>query len=217
MKCKCNENVILYKIYENEKSQEALLGSVSKMLTENVDESITLADIDFLYRIGKKGNEPRPVLIGFTTLLKKEKVMKNKRKLGVLNIGISDDLPLSLREKRKSLTPIVKSLYEKGFKVYIKFDKLIVNGEHCTEQKAKQILSNTSVNSKRIASPLAAGTSSKKHHPSLNVNIQTSNQLSSSKSPKTPTIKNYMLPSTTSIVKSTTPSKNIQIVDIVSN
>lgn len=142
-------NLILYQINENEKSPVALQETILQLLTENIDHTLSQADIDFVYRIGKKRNEPRPIVIGFTTLTIKQAILKNKGNLSAKSIMLSDDLPDVIRRERRRLSPTVKALFNKGFKVFLKLDKIMVNGEHWSEEKALQVLSESKTNSKR--------------------------------------------------------------------
>lgn len=122
-------NLILYRIAESEKTQTELMQGVLNLL-EKIIPNINHKDIDFIYRLGKKENNNRPIIVGFTTAIMKEDILRNKSKLKTENIGISEDLPQAIREKRKEAAPIIKALYDKGYKVYMKRDKIVVNGEH---------------------------------------------------------------------------------------
>lgn len=149
-------NIILHKIEENEKSQEELTAAIVEFLASKVDSSIDIKDIDFIYRLGKKTQTPRPVLVGFRSLYIKEKVKKAKSKFLEDSIGISDDFPKIVKDNRKIIAPIVNSLYGKGFKVYMKQDKIIVNGEQWTFERAKKVAEEQpSITNKRDATTIS--------------------------------------------------------------
>lgn len=192
-------NVIIHKIPENEKSQEDLINIILNILNTKLDIDINISkkDIDFLYRIGKKGSSIRPIVLGFTTLILKETVMRRKRSLEQNNVAISEDLPQAIREKRKGLAPVVKSLFEKGYKVHLKHDSIIVNGERWSVERANEAISS-SQSVKRPASTLS---------PSDNMNlVKKQNNIKSKASektvscanktttPTTPSVKQYMFP-----------------------
>lgn len=190
-------NLILYKVIEDEKTPNDLQETILKLLTENIDHTIAPTDIDFAFRIGGKKNEPRPIVIGFTTLTIKQAILKNKRNLTTKSIGLSEDLPDIIPQNRKRLSPIVKALFEKGYKVFLKYDKIIVNGEHWSEDKALQELGENKINFKRNGSPLSQAVNQKKKI-TITKNISFDRKKGpNSPLPKiqSPSMKNYILPS----------------------
>lgn len=200
-------NLIFYKVEEQEKSSEELTTGIINLLSMKINSNISSRDIDFIYRIGRKGNTPRPILIGFTSLTLKEHVLKNKGKLVSECLGISEDFPQSIRDKRKEAAPLLKSLYEKGYKVFMKQDKIIVNGENWTMEKLLEV--NNSFK-KRPASSL---TPPEKSQFKKAAQSKTNGELfSTPKANNSPgiSIKNYMLPR---VLAHADPPKNLDPQD----
>lgn len=211
-------NLILYNIVENEKSKEELVSSIIDLIGTKLNIDISKKDIDFLYRIGKKNNNKRPIVIGLTTLALKETILRNKNSLNEDNIRISEDFPETIREKRRELTPVVNSLYEKGFKVHMIRDQLIVNGEKWSLEKAIETVNGLS--NKRSSSDLSPPETQPTNHKKEKLtklklptpSHSTVQHFPNSRSPRTPSIKNYMFTNG----KVLTPNKNIQITEVVS-
>lgn len=92
-------NIILRNFEENEKSQDELLNKTVKLLSEATE--ITMNDIDFLYRLGRKRDDKstRPLVIRFICLHKKESIMKNWKFFTSKKIDISEDYPTEKEER----------------------------------------------------------------------------------------------------------------------
>lgn len=215
-------NMIFYKIAENEPSQDSLSEAMLRLLNGEVEDSFEMRDIDYIFRLGKKKEgQTRPILIRFVSRIKKELIMKNRKKLADKNIDIADDFPAEIRERRKNAAPTIKSLKEKGYAVSLRGDKIRVNGENMSLEKAEHLSMGTdeSNSAKRLRSPTKSPTETSvsvqskepsKKPPPLKL---PKNQASGStitnffSSPKTTALK-----SPTVIVQ--TPSKNVQYTDI---
>lgn len=127
-------NLVFYNILEIETSDENLKEILVSKLSIVSDVSISMSDIEFLYRLGKKQSnndniniKPRPILVGFFSIAKKQTILKLSYKLKP--IGVSEDIPRDIADARRSLAPVVKKLREEGKKTYFKIDKLYVNGQ----------------------------------------------------------------------------------------
>lgn len=140
-------NIILHKIEENEPSQEALFSAIMKLMSESIGEEIHSRDIDFLYRMGKKRNDGsrRPIIVRFLSLNLKQTVMKKWNFFKNKGIDIFDDFPLEIRERRRSLLPLAKSLKAKGLNASVRADKLYVNGEIWSMTRAQDVLQENEV------------------------------------------------------------------------
>lgn len=223
-------NVIFYKVAENETSQDALLKAMIKMLNEEVENSFEIRDIDVLFRLGRrKEGDIRPILVRFTTLIKKELIMKHKKMLIEKHIEIAEDLPVEIRNRRKAMAPLVKALKENGFKASLRTDKIRVNGENWSLEKAQEALlekeksnitnKDSNINKRKEISPKNNQTSqseSKKRPPPLKLPISQNNTPISATSIRkffdSPKVSAAKSP----IVTVTTPFKNDQYVQIVS-
>lgn len=201
-------NIIFFNVVENEKTHAELTNYIANIVREKLNIEITATDVDYVYRIGKKSNDPRPIILGCIRLTLKEEIMRNRKKLASTNIRISEDLPLSIREKRKSMAPIVKSLYDEGFKVHMKHEKIMVDGKECSKEKALEVINkNANKKSSSDMSPIEKENQKKKQ---IRLRIPASKPGSSPKStPKSAppnTIRQFMIPNE----RVTTPSKNEQ-------
>lgn len=80
-----------------------------------------------IHRIGRptKGKS-RPVILKLFDFNVKENILRNARKLKGTTISISEDLSIHIRQKRKLLWNSAKEDRDKGEKVVLRFDKLIV-------------------------------------------------------------------------------------------
>lgn len=208
-------NIILHKIAENEKSQDELIDMVLSIFKTKLNLEASKGDVDFVFRMGKKSNTARPILLGCTTLILKENIMRQKNKLIAENIGVSDDFPQIVREKRKTLAPTVKALFEKGYKVHIKQDTMVVNGERWSLEKANEVI-NSCKRSSSAVSPIEQDQNQTKKQNNLRINTTgkfKSTQVTPVPSPSTPSsMKQYLLTNG----KVLTPKKNEQISDFVS-
>lgn len=211
-------NIIFFKIAEEKKSQDELIEIVLSILKSKLNVEASKWDVDFMFRLGKKGSSTRPILMGCTRLMLKENIMRQKNKLIAENIGISEDLPQSFREKRKALAPTVKALFEKGYKIHMKQDTMVVNGEKWSIEKANEVI-NSSKRSSSTISPIEPEQhqTKKTNKPHLRINItekqrKTPPKITPVPSPHTPKIKQFLLTNG----KVTTPKRNEQISEIVS-
>ena len=106
-KRKCN--IIIHRLEENnktnkedqDKEDKITVTDICNTLGVNVDDS----DISKCFRLGTKGDRPRPILVTFTSCDKKDLIMKNTKGLkdSDLNIAISHDLTKLQREERRAL------------------------------------------------------------------------------------------------------------------
>lgn len=135
-------NIILYKIEENEPSREALLTAIVKLLDEAIEDEIQTRDIDYLYRMGKKKEDGsrRPIIVRFTSLHKKEAVLRNWKYFVSKKIEVYEDFPKEVRERRKEILPWAKILKKKGMKATVRVDRLFVNGEYWTLSRAQEFV-----------------------------------------------------------------------------
>lgn len=133
-------NIILKNFDENQESQEELHAKTVDLLTGITE--ITINDVDYMYRLGKKRNDnsPRPLVIRFLCLHKKENIMKNWKFFAAKKIDVFEDFPAEIRERRKELIPMVKALKQRGIRATIRVDKLLINGEHWSLARAQEFV-----------------------------------------------------------------------------
>ena len=93
-----------------EEMDESTNDRVLKLFTEELNESVLLADLERTHRIGKKsdsGSKPRPVIVKFAKCNIREKVFKSEKKLKGKNISITE----SLTKYRMSVLNEAREIY----------------------------------------------------------------------------------------------------------
>lgn len=220
---KRQNNVIFYKVPEEEDSQEALHESMIKMLSEVIGNRFELRDINAMYRLGKKQEHVRPVIVKFVSLIKKEQVMRNRKKLLEKNVEIAEDFPIEIRLRRKNAAPIVKALKEKGFQASLKVDKIRVKGEIWSLEKAQNAIMEPGKKETGKGEKEDAPKNKRPRSPNQTTSSQPQKgrlpPLKLARSQSAASITNFFSsPATTAprspIVIVKTPSKNVQYTDI---
>lgn len=136
-------NLILFGIEESEKSYEELEMLVQKTIENQMAIKLNILELEFVRRMGKKTDRPRPIVFALSTLGKKIKILQNKKKLDTVNAYIKEDFPPDVLEKRKILQAELKQELEKGNKGRIQYDRLII-----THQTKKRTLADSPENEK---------------------------------------------------------------------
>lgn len=119
-------NIVFFGIEEKETSYDNLQKNISNFIKERFTINIEPRDIQEVKRIGKLGDRPRPIIVTFSTLGMKINIFKKNRVLKDTQYYIKEDYPQQVLEKRRELQEQVKLEREKGNKVRIKYDKLVV-------------------------------------------------------------------------------------------
>ncbi|KOB69063.1 putative endonuclease-reverse transcriptase [Operophtera brumata] len=113
--------LVFFGISDEEKSYFELEEIILKIINENLQLECNSSEIQHVRRIGKKGDKPRPIMLGLTTYGKKVLILKNKNKL----IGTGRLSPESFTGKKKS-SGTTEDRNGWGKKAFIKYNKLIV-------------------------------------------------------------------------------------------
>lgn len=121
-----HRNLIIFGIPESEKSYFELEDIVIKFLSDELNIVCEIRDIESVQRIGKKDKKVRPIRVVFSTFHKKLEILKNKKNIKNKNCYVTEDYPASVLNKRKQLNEQAKLEREKGNRVVIKYDKLII-------------------------------------------------------------------------------------------
>lgn len=129
------KNLILFKVQENGNERLPLLNEVSKLIRETVDPTFEETDIDEAYRLGVRGQHTRPIKIELSKASKRTLILSNKKKFLDKNIGIAEDLPQSIIEKRKSLYKFADTLRRNGKKVVFRKEKFMVDDVEWEDEK----------------------------------------------------------------------------------
>lgn len=120
-------NIVFFGISENDSSSYTDLEKCTiRFIKEYLHISIVHSDIQEVKRVGKRGEKPRPIIATFSTLGQKINIFKQKRLLKNTHYYINEDYPRYILEKRKELQEQAKYEREKGNKVMIKYDKLVI-------------------------------------------------------------------------------------------
>ncbi|UYV73310.1 hypothetical protein LAZ67_10002667 [Cordylochernes scorpioides] len=119
-------NLIIYGIESAETdSRELLLQKVKKLMAEDMQttDDVVIAECHRLDRGPKV-----PILIEVPDHESRISLLKNSSKLRILNIFMSRDYSLQIREQRKILIEKRKELYKKGIGSKLRDIKLLLNG-----------------------------------------------------------------------------------------
>lgn len=119
-------NIVFFGMSETELPYEQLQTNLINFIKEHFSIDIEPRDIQEIKRIGKLGDRPRPIIVTFTTLGMKINIIKRKRLLRDTQYYLKEDYPLQVLEKRRQLQEQANLEKEKGNKVIIKYDKLII-------------------------------------------------------------------------------------------
>lgn len=119
-------HLVFFGIEDHDKSYFQLENTFLQFIRQHFTVTLDSRDIESLKRIGKKSEKSRPIVASFTTLRKKIEVLKQKKKLENTCYYITEDYPSHILKIRKELQAEAKLEREKGNKVIIKYDKLII-------------------------------------------------------------------------------------------
>ncbi|CAF4744203.1 unnamed protein product [Pieris macdunnoughi] len=98
-------------------------------------------NIELVRRLGKKGDNIRPVVITFNSMSYKLHILKNKSCLENTQYYIKEDYPIEVLNRRKELQVQLQKEKEKGYTAFIRYDKLIVlKGTFEKENPTKKVL-----------------------------------------------------------------------------
>ncbi|KAF2881117.1 hypothetical protein ILUMI_25065, partial [Ignelater luminosus] len=103
----------------------------------------------------KKENNTRPITIKGIKETTRGLIFKNTRNLRNTNIWIEEDLPKKIQEERKELVAKMKEARQKRFKAFLRYDKLLVEGEEennvaNTSQKRTNALEKKLISADRL-------------------------------------------------------------------
>lgn len=141
---KKQNNLIIFGIEEDEESNLDLLQKVKKVFKTDLDINLEDYEVNNIYRIGKEipRDKPRPTLVSFANVWKKNEVMKLKKNLK--EIYVSKDYTKEVLEKRKMLQPQLIEERKKGNIAYIKYDKIIIKGKNNVNKEKRKRETSTS-------------------------------------------------------------------------
>lgn len=138
---KRRNNIVFFGVQENERGKCELVQNI-KDIIEEAGVHIDCQEIATAFRLGKKGDKTRPVLVEMNSSCKKQLIFMNKKNLPA-HVFVNDDFPKEVLEKRKQLLPKLEEERKKGNTAYIKYDKLIIK-ENNSKEKRKRDSESTS-------------------------------------------------------------------------
>jgi len=121
-------NLVIYNLDENDKEEDVneLVRDVIEKLGIESDE----IEIDRAHRMGKKrGGKPRPVVARFLRYQDRERIRKAAYNLKGSKIGISEQFPKEIADRRKLLYPVFKKAKAEGNTAKLVRDQLYINGQ----------------------------------------------------------------------------------------
>lgn len=125
-----NSNIIIYGVQENNYGE--VLRKIIEILKELVPET-TKYHIKGLIKLSKGGwNTNGPIKVNLISNILKNDIMRSKHKLQGRELRIAEDLSIENREIRKKLAPYSLAEKNKGNKVFMRKDTLVINGRTWT-------------------------------------------------------------------------------------
>lgn len=137
------KNLVFFGIQENEKSYWELEKTMLTVINEKMNVGCLTQEISSVWRIGKKGERTRPIIVSFNSLGKKIEVIKKKKLLQQFDIYVSEDFPIKIIQKRRELRVELKQLLDQGKEAYLKYDKIIIKEDSNGILRQKRLLSQS--------------------------------------------------------------------------
>ena len=128
-------NLPFYNLPERE-DEESISVIQDVLLNTMKLEGADQIEIERAHRMGKKtdAHKPRPIVAKFLRFQDKEFIRKSAHVLKGSRIGISEQFPKEIAEKRKALYPVMKKAKSDGQKTTLIKDKLFINGQRYYHQ-----------------------------------------------------------------------------------
>lgn len=120
------KNIIIFGVIDDETNYFQLSAKITNIINEKMKIPCDKSEIEYIRRIGKKGDKPRPVAVTLLTMYKKIEILKNKKSLDGSPYYIKEDFTQKVLEKRRALQPQVQKLRDEGKQVIIKYDKIVM-------------------------------------------------------------------------------------------
>lgn len=128
-------NLIFVGIEETEKSKTELEKSIIDIIKKYTNITLTSKEIEICFRLGRKANKIRPILVTFTSIKTRDEIFSKRTQLKGSNIFINEDLSRLEREKYKELVNQMKNLKDEGRKVKIYRNKICFSDEDKADHK----------------------------------------------------------------------------------
>jgi hypothetical protein len=132
-------HIIIHGVEETEQNAPDLLNKVIQTI-RSIEVEIVPSDIDKIYRLGKKvenTGKVRAILLATTTTLKKQEILRNKKKM-CDNTYITEDYTRETLDKRKQLQEEVNKAREAGLFATIKNNRVIIKEKKKSNDKRRR-------------------------------------------------------------------------------
>lgn len=145
-------NIVIYGVEEKEgESIQDLQLILSSILNVKLECDLQKGEIDDFFRLGKKSDRSRPILIKLVSYWRKRELMSKSSKLKGSKISLANDLSPEDATKMKTLRQEMKDLRTKGHDVRIRGLTLLVDGvprNNIREQEELESMDTTIVENK---------------------------------------------------------------------
>lgn len=142
---KRKNNVVIFGMNEDEQNELELEKNVKALITDDLNLDITNVDINNVFRMGKKQEQPRPIMLACTTWRLKKEIMKNKKNMKNRKIIIKEDFSPEMRAERKQLGIVMMELRETGKRVSVRGNKLFMEGKYYAKEEIEKIRNHITV------------------------------------------------------------------------
>ena len=120
-------NLVFYNLPEEEKEDPF---SVVQKVLEKMEMNSSAIEIERAHRLGKKvDSKTRPIIAKFLRYHDKEYIRQRAYMSKGSKIGIAEQFPKEIAERRKLLYPILKKAKSEGKKAVLIKDVLFINGQ----------------------------------------------------------------------------------------
>lgn len=149
-------NLILYGIKEREiEGAEVLIKSVTDIFHNNLGITLDQTHFSNCFRLGKKTEKPRPILLELLSYFKKQDILKKRAHLKGTGVFISEDLIPEERAERRFLVNKLKTAKINHHSASIKGNKLIVDGTEYSAHDLNYLFDYPEGTTSKIATPSA--------------------------------------------------------------
>lgn len=128
-------NVVIYGLDIKENLYENTVSQLENLLEVKINQW----DFNNIYKIGQQNNNDKPILVEFTSVIKKQEILKNCHKLKGKGVYINNDMSQQNREKHKLLRKYLNKAKNDNTPAYIKNNNLIIQGEITTYEDLLKI------------------------------------------------------------------------------
>lgn len=132
---KRKRNLLFFGVEEGERSYQDLLQIVLEIINKYLSIECNENSVEFVRRVGKRGENTRPIVVTLSTMGLKIKLLKNKKKLISSPVYIKEDFPQDILKKRRELQSELIKERESGNRAIIKYDRLVVLGTKNTQKE----------------------------------------------------------------------------------